>query len=126
LARLAADGGDLPLALRYLEKAAELARDDELYLRIIRQIAFLLKRLGEHRRAAVLWQEILSLAASDLASAEELAKFYEHRAKDLYAARQVTRRALALAWAERSPLVGAFEHRLQRIENKLRRQAAEL
>ncbi|HBG09414.1 MAG: ribonuclease H-like domain-containing protein [Limnochordia bacterium] len=125
LARLALQNRAPSLALDYLHRASELAREDELYLRILRQQAALLKRTGQHGKAAVLWKEILSLSASDLSSAEELAKYYEHRAKDLQAARQITKRALALAWAERSPLVPALEHRLNRIEGKLRRQAAE-
>ncbi len=126
LARLALESQNVSLAQDYLQQAARLAQEQELYLRILRQGAGLLKRLGEHRRAAALWQEILSQAPHDLYSAEELAKYYEHRAKDLPAAQLVTRKALAVAWREKSPLVPSLEHRLKRIENKLRRDAAEL
>ena len=126
LARLAAEEEDLPLALDYLQAAGELASEEELQLRILRQGAAHLKRLGRHAQAAALWQRILAREEADLQSAEELAKYYEHRAKDLEAARQITRRALALAWAARSPKASDFEHRLARLERKLRRRAAEL
>ncbi len=122
LGRLAAQEQDLSSALAYLQRAADLAAHPELLLRILRQSAAILKRLGRHQQAAGLWQEILSRAPQDLHSAEELAKHYEHRAKDLPAARQIARRALALAWMERSPLAPAWEHRLNRIEGKLHSQ----
>lgn len=126
LAKLAVESQEYPLALEYLAKAAELTQNREHHLQILRQSAALLKRLGQFKQAASLWQQILSLEEADLQSAEELAKYYEHRAKDLQAAQQVTRRALAFAWLGKSPMAPALEHRLKRIEGKLRRRAAEL
>jgi hypothetical protein len=52
---------------------------------------------------------------------EELAKFHEHRARDLPAARKVVTRALDLAAAAGAPLriVEAFTYRLARLERRL-------
>lgn len=110
------------LALRYLKAAEQLTDNDEQYLRVMRQAAFIFKRLGDYKRGAFLWQKILTVSPEDLSSAEELAKYYEHKAKDLDSAERVTRRALALAWQSRSPKIPVLEHRLKRLESKLLRQ----
>ena len=59
------------------------------------------KRLGEYERAAVLWRKVLAWVEDDL-PAEELAKYYEHRIKDLESAERITKRALAHAWLAKS------------------------
>lgn len=118
LANLSLISKDHPLALHYLETAAQLTEDDEQYLRILRQAAAIFKRLEQYERASVLWKKILGVCAGDLTTSEELAKYYEHRAKDLSSAEHVTRRALAIAWQNRSPKASALEHRLKRIKRK--------
>ena len=107
-----------PLALHYLEAAGQLTEDDEQYLRIVRQVAAILKRLGQYEKAALLWKKVLDRSPDDLSTSEELAKYYEHKKKDLSSAELVTRRALAIAWQSRSPKTPALEHRLKRIERK--------
>lgn len=116
---------DYSRALDYFRAASQLADDGELEARILKQGAFLLKRLDQHSNAAVLWRRALQASAEDLVAAEELAKYLEHRAKDLAAAQQVTRRALAVAWQNRSPKAPALEHRLRRLERKLQKQEAQ-
>ena len=98
LAQLTLAARNPRLALRYLEAAGQLADDDQQYLRVLSQAAAVLKRLGEHEKAVLLWQKILKYSPEDLDASEELAKYYEHRKKDLDSARQITRRALAAAW----------------------------
>jgi tetratricopeptide (TPR) repeat protein len=112
------------LALKYLEAAAQLSSDDEQYLRISRNAAAILKRLGQYERALPIWKRILEIAPDDLSTAEELAKYYEHRTKDLTSAEQITRRALAVAWQSRSPKTSALEHRLRRLERKTHARTA--
>lgn len=111
-------------SLRYLEAAGLLTDDDEQYLRVLRQAASIYKRLGQGEKAALLWKKILTIAPEDLTTSEELAKYYEHKKKDLNSAEHITRRALALAWQRRSPKTSALEHRLQRIERKTQRASA--
>lgn len=121
LANLALKADKRQLALQYLKVAAQLADDDEHYLTILRHSAQIFKRLGEYHRAVPLWKKILEYQVDDLVTAEELAKYYEHKTKDLAAAEQITRRALAFAWHNRSPKIPALEHRLNRIMGKLAR-----
>lgn len=118
LAQLTLAARNPRLALRYLEAAGQLADDDQQYLRVLSQAAAVLKRLGEHEKAVLLWQKILKYSPEDLDASEELAKYYEHRKKDLDSARQITRRALAAAWQKRSPKAPDFEHRLRRLDRK--------
>ena len=118
LAHLSLRKGEQSRALQYLQAAGQLSEDDEQYLRVMRQAAVVFKRLGQFERAFHLWQRILETAPDDLGTSEEVAKYYEHKKKDLASAEQITRRALALAWQKRSPKVPALEHRLKRIERK--------
>ncbi|NMB02162.1 MAG: hypothetical protein GX971_11720 [Firmicutes bacterium] len=118
LASLALVAEKQRLALHFLEAASQLAEEQTQYVRVIRQSAAIYKRLKEYEQAALLWKKLLKLESGDLAAAEELAKYYEHRAKDLSGAEQVTRRALAIAWQSRSPKIPALEHRLKRIQGK--------
>lgn len=126
LSRLAQETDQYQLALDYLSTAAALAQERELQIRILKQSAALFKRLGEYERAAVLWRKVLAWVDDDLHSAEELAKYYEHRIKDLESAERITKRALAHAWLAKSPRIPDWEHRLARIEGKIRRQAVDM
>ncbi len=118
LAQIAINEGDHHLAILYLEAARQLCTETDQLLRLLHLGAAIYKRQGRYQKAAALWQQIVELAEDDLAAYEELAKFYEHRAKDLGAADQITRRALAIAWQTKSPKTPALEHRLKRIERK--------
>lgn len=118
LAHLALNGGHSSLSLLYLDAARQLCHSREQHIRVLRTTALIYKRLGKYEKACALWQELLELASDDLIAYEELAKYYEHRLKDLAAAEQVTRRALALAWHTKSLKVADLEHRLRRIKSK--------
>ncbi|MCK9526706.1 MAG: ribonuclease H-like domain-containing protein, partial [Limnochordia bacterium] len=93
--------GEHARALQYLEAAGQLTEDDQQYLRVLRLVAAIFKRLGQLERAVVLWKRVMEISPDDLATSEELAKYYEHKKKDLASAEQITRRALALAWQNR-------------------------
>lgn len=120
LGHLALNGGHYSQSLLYLDIAREICQDREQHVRVLRTSALICKRLGDYDRACALWQQLLELANDDLLSYEELAKYYEHRLKDLAAAQQITRRALALAWRTKSQKAAELEHRLRRLENKAR------
>lgn len=121
LAHLSILAGEYCTALSYLDVAKQLTEENEHYLAILRTTASIHKRLGDYGRASQLWKKILELAEGDLATSEELAKYYEHRSKDLHSAEQVTRRALAIAWQTRSSKTPHLEYRLRRLENKTRK-----
>lgn len=118
LGYLALNGGHYSQSLLYLDAAREICHDREQRIRILRTSALICKRLGNYERACALWKQLLELASDDLLCYEELAKYYEHRQKDLAAAQQVTRRALALAWRTKSQKAAELEHRLKRLEKK--------
>src|SRR4029453_4693014 len=79
------------------------------------------KRLARGAAACSLWEEAKRHAGFDPRPWEELAKFHEHRRRDFAAARAVVEDALGLAGAAGAPLqtVGAFTHRLGRLERRM-------
>ena len=79
------------------------------------------KRRARWAAARALWEVAVTATGFDPRPWEELAKFHEHRARDLPAARKVVARALDLAAAAGAPLriVDAFTYRLARLERRL-------
>jgi uncharacterized protein YprB with RNaseH-like and TPR domain len=79
------------------------------------------KRCSRWDAACLLWEEAARDAGFDPRPWEELAKFHEHRRRDFVAARSVVADALGLAEAAGASLrtVGAFTHRLGRLERRL-------
>ena len=79
------------------------------------------KRRARWAAARALWEAAATAAAFDPRPWEELAKFHEHRARDLPAARTTVTRALDLAAATGAParIVEAFVYRLARLERRL-------
>jgi uncharacterized protein YprB with RNaseH-like and TPR domain len=124
LAKLALAREDEDLALAYLSAAGKLCREAEQHVRILKTKAAIYKRQRDYERACQLWYDILSAFESDLYSLEELAKYYEHQARDLPAAGDMAARGLAAALKSKASTVADWRHRLARIERKLQRQAA--
>src|SRR5436190_760382 len=81
------------------------------------------KRATRWDRACALWEVASRHGAFDREPWEELAKFDEHRRRDLRTARATVAHALELADAAGAPLrvIDAFAHRLSRLERRLRR-----
>jgi uncharacterized protein YprB with RNaseH-like and TPR domain len=79
------------------------------------------KRRARWAAARALWEAAVTAASFDPRPWEELAKFHEHRARDLWTARHVVTRALDLAAAAGAPsrTVDAFSYRLARLERRL-------
>ncbi len=79
------------------------------------------KRRARWAAARVLWEAAVTARGFDPRPWEELAKFHEHRARDLGAARDVVLRALDLAAAAGAAarVVEAFAYRLARLERRL-------
>lgn len=96
----------------------------ELRHRAVREMSTVLKRARRYDEALALWEQGLtsSSRAIRLHSAEELAKFLEHRVRDHRAALQLAERA-----ADGARLAGdrqaaeAFERRAARLMEKIRR-----
>jgi len=79
------------------------------------------KRAARWDAACDLWQAASRHDVFDPLPWEELAKFHEHRRRDLDAARAIVEEALDLAGSEGAPdrVVGALTHRLGRLERRL-------
>ncbi len=83
LAALALARSEQNLALAYLRAAQGLCCEAEQHVRILKAQAAIYKRQEDYKQAGRLWFEVLKTFSADLHCLEELAKYYEHRAKDL-------------------------------------------
>lgn len=126
---------------RICERRGEAARARSLYQRSIaselppetdraarRSLARLAKREGDHALARELWEGMLGNSREGLESYEQLAIYYEHRAREPHRAAALARQALAdLRRANRLGTIAPsayrqqrtrFERRLTRLERK--------
>ncbi|MCX6550247.1 MAG: ribonuclease H-like domain-containing protein [Acidobacteria bacterium] len=114
----------------YFARAAGLAGapwdapsvDPDIRADALRRLAVQRRRQRRHHEAAEAWRRLLDndvpLAATQEAR-RALAIYYEHCARDLAAAREITERGLA---AEQAPLEAeAWRHRLARLTRRLAR-----
>ena len=122
LARFFESMDDYPQSKALYQKALQSEISEELYWETLERFSFLLKRNDEWESAIELW----ALAAKNnaLYAHEELAKFYEHRTKNLAQALKWTNKALDILqqhplppyefhqWQEK------FTHRLARLKRK--------
>jgi uncharacterized protein YprB with RNaseH-like and TPR domain len=88
------------------------------------RLAWWEKRAARWEAARTLWEAARGHQVFDPRPWEELAKYYEHRARDLGAARAIVQDALGLARATgaASRVLEAFAYRLERINRRLERQ----
>ena len=90
--------------------------------RLLLRLAGREKRRARWNEARTLWEAATrSERGFDPRPWEEIAKVYEHRQRDLAAARAVVEDALARARQAQAPgpVLGAFEHRLARLARRL-------
>jgi len=130
LGRLFDDRGDPGQAIACFEAALERGMEAISDTRAKRALSSVYKRVKEHDRAVSIWQEMLDGPGGlSLFPYIELAKYYEHVAKDVPAARDMAARALAIAERRRS-IAGSYgpgtlkdlqdvQHRLGRLDKKL-------
>jgi hypothetical protein len=87
------------------------------------RLAWWEKRRARWETACVLWEAATRAEAFDPRPWEELAKFHEHRLRDVAAAHALVRSALDLAQGGRASarVVEAFVYRLNRLQRRLAR-----
>lgn len=121
IARLHADLGYGDKAVQIYEHALEQDLADEVLAATRKQLSMLQKRRGEFPLALSLWMQ--AAADRELYAHEELAKYYEHTAKDLAEAKKWTEAALAIvnqgAKYEYIYWEDELEHRLNRLVRRL-------
>jgi len=99
-----------------------------------RELALMAKRHGEHGRAAGIWEEMIASSKDEVHACEQLAIYYERRAKDMVRAIEYAKLGLAKLRRERTflrprltdPYLAtrsarqeeAFKARLARLERK--------
>lgn len=100
------------------------AAPSTLRLRALRELSAALKRQQRHSEAQSVWQQALADPSRDIRvfAAEELAKYLEHQQGDHEMALAIARRgADGAALAGDAKTAAAFERRLRRLEQKVRR-----
>lgn len=123
IARLHAEMGEAATAQKILQRVLdETGPQSPLRLRALDALAALHKKQGDFAAAIPLWEE--AAACGEIHAHVELAKFYEHRRKEIATARAWTLRAINLLANGASPPQRArwlpeLEHRLARLERKL-------
>ncbi|MDK1022588.1 MAG: ribonuclease H-like domain-containing protein [Candidatus Hydrogenedentes bacterium] len=115
-------GDVLDLAERLLEETEE----KELMRDCLEMAGFASKRLGQWQRMEDFWRLLIDAFPRHFVARHELAKYYEHRKRDLPAAERMcveaiqyleTRAGLEYEVAGAKPLA-SFQHRLTRIRRK--------
>jgi len=125
LARFFEAQGDIPQSEALYQKAINNKLEENLYWDTLSRLSFLQKRREDWASAITLWEQA---AENDLLYAhEELAKYYEHRSKDLPEAQKWTLRALEVLESQQFPSYeyadwrGRFNHRLDRLQRRIPR-----
>ena len=112
-ARILHDRARIPEARALLEQVAALEGEPALEAR--RRLSLLYKREALWEEAVRLWGEMTGENPGDPFAVEELAKWYEHRAKDCGKARALVLQALDTAPPDARP---ALRRRLERLTRK--------
>jgi uncharacterized protein len=116
---------ELTLAESLYQKALKSDLTNNLYWDTLKRLSFLLKRKQDWHSARSLWEE--AAGHQHLYAFEELAKYYEHRAKDLQTAQKWTLRGIEALKRHHLPAYEhnfwqeKFAHRLNRLEERLSR-----
>ena len=130
LSRIFERSGAAELSLSTCRRALEAGLPETIETQALWQLAAQHKRRREHERAVELWLEVTRREAQfALRAFEELAMYYEHRARDANTALEFAERALKFLGASPAvadfgvaPLsddVKRFSHRLARLRKKI-------
>jgi uncharacterized protein len=119
LGKLYEDLGRFSDSLRAYERGLQLRPSAEIRDMALRRLSFLYKHLQQRDEAVAIWQRLAEEGTDLMFPYLELAKHYEHRAKDYPTAAYYTMMAQSRAAnaVERAEL----EHRLNRVQSKAQR-----
>jgi tetratricopeptide (TPR) repeat protein len=124
LARWYADEGRLDDVERAYRSALRAMLAPDLRAKVLRDLAYLLKRADRRAEAFACWQQLALEATDDVLAHVELAKYLEWRVGDLSLAARWTCAALAQvenwpAGPRRNVALDELRHRLARLERKI-------
>ena len=123
LARFFESIGDISQAQELYQKALSSEMPEDLYWDTVERFSFLLKRQEDWDSAIRLWE--MAAGNNGLYAVEELAKYYEHRAKILETAKQWTEKGLTIIQEQHMPAYELFQwqeklrYRLARLNRRL-------
>lgn len=123
IARLYEDLGHSEMAARLYERGLAHELPGDIYWDTVRRLSFVHKRRGNISKAVVLWRQ--AARGNQVYAHVELAKFYEHTARDYGQAAEWTEAAIALVKSPAFPRrarqqwLADLEHRLARLHRKL-------
>lgn len=126
LARFFESMGEIAEAEALYQKALRTDLPEEIYWDAVQRFSFLLKRKSDWQAAIALWEQ----AAENeyLYAFEEIAKYYEHRVKDIEEAHRWTVGALTVLNTRHFPAYQyrywqeSLSHRLDRLDRRLNRE----
>jgi uncharacterized protein len=117
LAGLIHDRGDLQRAERLFE-ALVMSHNQEVAMNARRALSLIYKKTHCWEDAAKLWQHLLASTPHKTFAAEELAKFYEHHARECGKALEIVRELLDNGAHLDAAAHASLKHRLQRLLHK--------
>jgi len=119
--------GDADRAHSACAQALSMGLPAEFRPKARRDLALMAKRRGEHARAAEIWLEIVADLHDGIYACEQLAIYYERRAKDLVKAAEFARLAIAKLLRQRANSRDPFlTTRFARLEKKFLQRVARL
>jgi uncharacterized protein YprB with RNaseH-like and TPR domain len=119
--------GDLEKSVERFERALKGDLPAGISLTIKAKLSIHYKRNADYEKAVTLWQDISNRHENPLEALRELAMYFEHKQKNYEEAKRTAEEGLALAMNGSASLRGKdfrkdFEHRLERLNDKIRRQ----
>lgn len=110
-------------AVKCFEKALSLELPTPLRKKALICLGFALKQLGEWEKMLVVWETLIQEVPDYFPAYEEMAKFYEHRSRNIFKAMEIVALALSqinqwpCSWAQ-TAIRNRFLYRMERLKTK--------
>jgi uncharacterized protein YprB with RNaseH-like and TPR domain len=115
--------GSIEKSVALFERALKNGLPGELAVSVKTKLSYHYKSRNDPERAEALWKDLAEHGGKQVEALRELAMYYEHKKKNYEDAKRAAEEGLALATSLSDRLRGDFEHRLERLNDKLRRHA---
>jgi hypothetical protein len=112
--------GDVKKSTYYFERALERKLPKEVAHLAKTKLSYHFKKKQEWEKAVSLWQDMIS--ENQLFCFRELAMYYEHKEKNYEEAKKIVEEGLALSLGFSSKYEKDLSHRIERLNEKIRRE----